>query len=95
MIQLINSLPFDLISSEESLKKEWTRFQDGLVVLSEIPDAIRGIFECEAEVIQQQSESEEAGSSNASEGETAGYDNNYGFEKHLPSGNGKLILTAR
>lgn len=79
MIQLITDLPFDL-STVESLKKEWTRFQDGLVGLSEIPDAVREVFECEAEIIPQNEEDEVSTLS---------------VNDFVPSGKGKLILTVR
>lgn len=84
MIQLIESLPFNLETELESLKRDWTRFQDGLVSFNEIPDAIRGIFNCEAELINQKNEYE-------SENEEVQVDVN----KFIPSGNGKLILTAK
>lgn len=84
MIQLITALPFDL-SALTSLKKDWNRFQDGLVTLNEIPDAVRDVFECEAEVIPQECEFEEGDSENKEDDTSA----------LVPSGKGKLILTAR
>lgn len=51
MLQLINSLPFPF-EDFEKLRKDWTRFQDGLVTLFECPNAIREVFECEASIIQ-------------------------------------------
>lgn len=51
MLQLINSLPFEDFDVEK-LRKDWTRFQDGLVALSECPNAIREEFDCEASIIQ-------------------------------------------
>ena len=70
MIRLIQSLPFPVDSETLiSLRNDWTRFQDGLVILSEIPDAIRGEYECEAEVMKQEEEEDEL----EFEGETEGW----------------------
>ena len=68
MIQLIDSLPFNLETSLNSLKSDWSRFQNGLVTFSEIPNAICGVFECEAEIIEQECEDDlEEGSGNEKE----------------------------
>ena len=103
MIRLIHSLPFPVDSeSLSSLRKDWTRFQDGLVILSEIPDAIRGEYECEAEVLKQDN-GDEANEDNESSSSSSDNDNDTNndtlfdtpFDTLIPSGNGKLILTAR
>lgn len=86
MIQLINCLPF---SDFEALKSDWTRFQEGRVILSEIPDAVCGEFECEAEIqkiqISEDTEDDDADSKDVTNDDHVS----------LPSGSGKLILTAR
>lgn len=88
MIQLINSIPFSTDpESLSSLRKDWTRFKDGLVILSEIPDAIRGEYECEAEILEQED------SEGETENETEGIENLK--IQNIPSGKGNLILTAR
>lgn len=100
MIQLISSLPFDVNRISE-LKKDWSRFQDGKVIFSEIPDAICGEFLCEAEIIPQ-----EVGEQEQEEGESGPLDPNGETEEedsrkfdellnNLPSGKGKLILSVR
>lgn len=99
MIQLINSLPFPVdTDSLVSLRKDWTRFQDGLVILAEIPDAIRGEFECEAEVLKQQDEDDESDSEDSDKSDVSedALDNeSSSFDEMIPSGPGKLVLTAR
>lgn len=87
MLQLINALPF----SEEAhsrLREDWNRFLDGFVTMAECSDAIRGEFECEAEVIDE---------NEAALASTVDQDGNLVSEKSalLPSGKGKLILTCR
>ena len=98
MIRLIQSLPFPVDSETlGSLRNDWTRFQDGLVILSEIPDAIRGEYECEAEVMKQEEEEDEL----ESEGEEKSVEDENrtsditDTSMMIPSGSGKLILTAR
>ena len=109
MIQLIDCLPF---TDFEVLKKDWTRFQDGRVILSEIPDAICGEFECDAEIKENQfSEDTEGGKEDGiSDGNGKDSaptdnesdnkcdkkgDNDCDVDFILPTGVGKLILTAR
>ncbi len=87
MIQLITALPFDLFALT-SLKKDWSRFQDGLEALNEVPDAVRDVFECEAEVIPQVCETDEGESEDKEDREDD-------TSALVPSGKGKLILTAR
>lgn len=93
MIQLIDSLPFT-VDAVDSLKRDWTRFQDGLVILTQIPDAICGKFACEAEI-------QKADDGDTSEGESEKDDDVSGSDteeldlESLPSGPGELILTAR
>ena len=95
MIQLIHALPFPAdADSLASLRKDWTRFQDGLVILSEIPDAIRGEYECEAEVMKQDVAGEDTGDSEDTHDELEeAYSS--AFDTLIPSGRGQLILTAR
>lgn len=79
MLQLINSLPFEE-QELENLRKDWTRFQNGLVAFSECPNSIRDEFECEASIIQF--------TDNEEENETEK------LSTTLPVGKGRLILTA-
>lgn len=95
MIQLINSLPFPVdTDSLVSLRKDWTRFQDGLVILAAIPDAIRGEFECDAEVLKQQDEDDESDSDDSDKSDASDSESS-SFDEMIPSGPGKLVLTAR
>ena len=94
MIQLINSLPFDS-SCVTELKNEWTRFQEGKVIFSQIPDAICDEFICEAEIIPQLEEEiveEEEFDANGEIEESTKFNE---LLNNLPSGKGKLILSAR
>ena len=107
MIQLIDSLPFT--DDFDTLKADWQRFQDGKVIFSEIPDAICGEFDCEAEIqiFEDEIEDDEgcAGTGDDIEGakEADGDSNTENINdkaddellNNLPSGTGKLILTAR
>lgn len=97
MIRLIQSLPFPVDSETLiRLRNDWTRFQDGLVILSEIPDAIRGEYECEAEVMKQgEDELEFEGEEKNAETENDGTTDITDTSMLIPSGTGKLILTAR
>lgn len=99
MIQLINSLPFQVDSdSLVSLCKDWTRFQDGLVILAEIPDAIRGEFECVAEVMKQEDSNESSDNGTDESGNETDESESRpeaDFDSLIPSGEGKLVLTAR
>ena len=104
MIQLIDALPFT--DDFDTLKADWQRFQDGKVIFSEIPDAICGEFDCEAEIqkFEDEAEGDEgcAGTGDDKEAEieadNAENINNKADDEllnNLPSGTGKLILTAR
>lgn len=102
MIQLISGLPFD-ISRISELKNDWSRFQDGKVIFSEIPDAICAEFVCEAEIIPQVEEEERESSTSldpngeAEEDEDSSSNSKLFNElvNNLPAGKGKLILSAR
>lgn len=90
MIQLIDCLPF---TDLEALKSDWTRFQEGKVILSEIPDAVCGEFDCEAEIQKIAAEAESGDSESEDDKDTANDDTSDSVS--LPSGAGKLILTSR
>lgn len=93
MIQLIDSLPFT--EDFASLKSDWTRFQEGKVIVSEIPDAICGEFECEAEIQEiylYEEEEEEGDDESTNEGKCYETES---LKNFLLSSSGKLILTAR